>query len=302
MSNLARFGTFTEAAATADKEAVDASRPRAPFWTPAEGENIFRMFPPLPGYDTPWVTCWQHFLKLPWLEKKEQTGANCPRVMLKQSCPICALAQQLASSSDAGHRKLAESIAPNFRAFAVIIDRNDVEKGPQIWGFSKGLYDKMILLRKNARAGGDFVDPEKGCDLVLTRTGKELDTRYELLPDRGASALGSDEEIDFWLESFPDFRNKADCLPDEEIKDLLGKVPVIKTTVNAASASVDTRGTPPALPAAAVRASAAAGGRARFASTDAPSRGSARSTVQPSSRADEDLDAVEPGDFDPDLD
>ena len=297
MSNLQRFGTFTPEAAAADKEAVDASRPRAPFWTPEEGENVIRMFPPLPGFSTPWVTCWQHFLKLPWL--KQQTGINCPRVMAKQPCPVCALAQKMSASTDPTYRKMAESLTPSFRAFAVIIDRNAPEKGPQIWGFSKGLYDEMVLLRQNARAGGDFCDPDAGIDFVLNREGKDLDTRYKLALDRHSTPLGTDGEIDYWLESFPDFRAKAELMTEAEITDALGNVPAIKTSVAAAPPRISAPAPAGQLPQAARVASAAASGaRApRFAQTTAPTP----STVTSRGRsAAQDLDEV--GDNDPDLD
>lgn len=234
MGNI-RFATFTEEAAAAEKEQLDAIAPTTKFFKPEQGDNIVRMFPPLPGENTPWVTGWRHFLKLPWLEK--QTSIVCPRVMSKQSCPVCALAAQLATAEDPTYRKLAEDLEPQFSAIAVIVDRAHPEAGPQTWTFGKGIYNKLSGLRQNAISGGDFVDPDRGFDIVLTRKGLQKDTRYEVALARNASPLGDDDTIDYWLESFPDFRSGMAVKTSEEIIEALGTVPRFRVAQGTLTAS-----------------------------------------------------------------
>lgn len=214
-NNLAVFGGFSKDAAQEEAAKVDTKKnylDKLPV-----GTTVLRLMPPSIGRDRPWVTVHQHFVRLPGVEKP--LVFNCPLKMLNQPCPACERAAQLGQSPNPQDQKMAKEWSPQFRAFANVIDRKNPEKGPQLWGFGLMIFKRLTYFRENEDFyGKDYTDPFSGRDIVVQRTGTNMDTRYQVdLAQKDAALAKSEEQMIEWAKLMADLDEVAKVLTWAEI-------------------------------------------------------------------------------------
>jgi hypothetical protein len=152
-----------------------------------------------------------------------------------QPCPACQLARNYAADTkNTGKQKIAKELSARSRIYAVILVRktdpvtgelNGESQGPLLWAFSDTMKEKLDGIFNNKKSGGNFLDVHRGFDLVLSREGEGMDTKYELSAVRELSPLGTEEQIEGWLENYPDLAQLT-VLPEyEEVLEKLGSVP-----------------------------------------------------------------------------
>lgn len=220
MGNVRRWGEYSEEAAIEDSEEIDRAGAGG-LLKIKEGRNVFRFLPPLEGEKRAFHPVHNHFIKVPGQEAA--ASFNCPRLMAQRPCLACAHADKLMSTGNAADYKEGQKFLPKLRAFARVVDRNAPENGPQGVALPKTVYDALVKLRKDADAGGDFTHPDDGFDIIITRKGEGMDTKYTVAPARQASPLCEDEEtLDAWFESMPNIERYTSVPDDDEILDKLG--------------------------------------------------------------------------------
>ena len=159
-------------------------------WRAKDGENIIRILPPTweehdhYGYDI-WVHSYVGADKSTYL---------CPQKMLNKPCPICKAARD---AKAAGEEDEAKQLAATRRVVAWIIDRDDEKPTPSLYDMSWSMDRDIAALCHNKRTGKVLLidHPDQGYDIMFTRTGKGLGTRYiGLAVDREDSPIMSDAD------------------------------------------------------------------------------------------------------------
>ena len=220
MSNLKKWGSYDPKAAEAEADVLDKLS-SGDFMKLRVGRNVVRVLPPLEGQATPFVMTFQHFIELPGMAQK--VVFNCPRRMANQPCPACRKADDLRATGNPLDYDLAKQFTSRPRVYVAVIDRDDEDAGPKILAVGKTIYEDLIDLR-NDPDGGDYTNPANGYDVVIRRqgTGKE-DTKYKVSLARDESQVGTEEQMDQWLEMMPDLRTRALVPSARDIrKQLLG--------------------------------------------------------------------------------
>lgn len=241
MSAMEMFGTFTTD--SADKAHTKLSS--GDWFKPQDGSNVIRIVPPFKGQALPWVEVHQHFIKFPGADRP--VVFNCPKLMGGGACPACEKAEALSMSGNPNDQKNAREFEPSYRAFCYVVDRKQPEKGIQPWGFGKSVLKRLIEFRRNPDlGGGDFTHPQEGKDIIVTKSGQGMNTRYAT--DLGAQRplCETTDQLVEWLEVLPEdgLQGFAKVLPLATILTKLqeatgGAVSVSTTQSALPSASID---------------------------------------------------------------
>lgn len=181
-----------------DQEAMDDARDEIDaetggnYWKPSEGENIIRILPGRKGEPKPYKKVYEHYVTL---ADESRVRIVCARKMSrgKERCLVCEEADRLSSSRNVVDQKRAKKLFPKFTAYFNVVDRKHPERGVMIYGASVGVFRDLDGIRKSTE-GGDYSNPTKGgFDIVITREGTGMKTKYKVTPARKDSALGDME-------------------------------------------------------------------------------------------------------------
>lgn len=215
MSNLAKWGEWGDEAVQQDAAITKAGQKS--YMKLTEGDNVVRFLPPRLGKPSPFAATFSHYMELP---DGRKVSFNCPRMMAKRACIVCAKGEQLRTSRSLTDQKAGKRLFPRIRVYANVIDRNNEALGVQILAFGKGVMESLTAIRQNPRKGGNFTHPETGRDIIITRTGTgQFDTEYVVNPDVTSSPLHVDPmQAENWLEMAYDLDPFLTVLDDEAIR------------------------------------------------------------------------------------
>ena len=185
-----------------------------------EGRNVLRILPPTVGSKSPFHRVWQHYIttddgklvvfECPWRGKH---GSE------REPCPACEEAERLDRSTNPLAQERARRFWPTRRVYANAIDRSCPDDGVKLLVVGKMIYEGLLNLAKDPDAGGDFTHPETGFDIIVTRTGTGMDTRYKVTAARSNSPLSEDDgEADEWLDTMHTLPDTVRGLSYDEIK------------------------------------------------------------------------------------
>lgn len=186
-------------------------------WTPPEDVATKARILPTPDGD-------------PFKELHLHYGINkktvlCPKRNFDEHCPICEFASKLWNEGDEESKAMAKKLFVRQRFFSPILLRADKDPSVKLWGYSQGVYQKLLEKVLNPQYG-DISDPETGTDFDI-RYGKAAGKLYpdtELDFDRKDSSLCAelgDEKCQELLNSLPDFDSIYDRMSTEEVQALL---------------------------------------------------------------------------------
>jgi hypothetical protein len=210
---LATYGEWTPE--QMEKEAKEIST-GGDFWKAPVGNTSVRFLPPKVGWPSPFVIQYQHFIRMPGVER--QIIFCCPRQHAQKPCMSCKRADVLETSGNARDEKMAKQLRPQKRIMAnVIVSPKDVTAKVQIWTFGSKVFQQLKAIREDDDGGGNFLDPIKGFNIVVKRvgTGKD-DTTYTLIPSRTVGPLANMD----WIENQQDLRRQI-RLPNEDQQERL---------------------------------------------------------------------------------
>ena len=161
------------------------------YWKPIENaDSSIRIVPTEDG--DPLKEYYFHYLRS---EKKFQS-VLCPKKNYGENCPMCDLVSKLYKEGDEESRKMAKDMSAKQRFFSPIVVRGEEEKGVQLWGYSKTIYEELLKLMLNPEYG-DITDQDEGLDLVVSSSKKagKMFAETSLTPKRKSSPLASRKEL-----------------------------------------------------------------------------------------------------------
>lgn len=153
------------------------------------------------------VTVYQHYWER-FLGSKKPLSFNCPMKAGTGECPACKTADLLRMSNNPTDVANAKEYDPKSRCFCVVIDRNALSIGPQVWAFPRTVMDDLYSLRTDPlKYGKDFTHPYDGDDLYLKVT-KARFTEYEVTIAYNSQKriAQTDEQIIAWLNAAPNLQ------------------------------------------------------------------------------------------------
>lgn len=182
---------------------------------PKEGRNVVRIIAPKPG-EVSWVKEEMGIyreLGVHWIKPSESAKP----IAVVGSSEICygqvssvaaAVEMAVANAYDEEMKKVYESWRARASVLVNMIDRSD--GSVDIWELPKGVWGKIMeLWNLYAEQDYDIFDHNTGLDIAITRTGKGLNTKYDVAampmmpghsftpvtPDQVASAADLDNYI-----------------------------------------------------------------------------------------------------------
>jgi hypothetical protein len=208
MSQLEQFGSYTKEAATKAR----ASESTAGWMKMKQGTNIVRILPPLKGMTEPWVTIYQHFIKVPGAK---QVVFNCPRRMENKRCPACEKGDRLKATGNPADEKAARDFWASQRMISFAIDRDEMDKGIQLFPFGATIKGRLRHFRE--KLGKDFTDLNDGFDIVIERMGQGLSTEYQTDLGEQCPVVGDMSQLESWAADLPDLQSFAKVLSYDAI-------------------------------------------------------------------------------------
>lgn len=155
---------------------------------PKEGRNTYRLIAPPPNAES-WVGPtgqWWADLGVHWI-KADSNGkplvvlGDCDTVYQQPSVINAAIDRAIAEAIDEDSKKLYEDWRAKRSVLLNVIDRSTPGDEPEVLELTPTTFGKVLdLYTMYAEAGQDITDPASGVDIVITRTGKGLNTNYDV--------------------------------------------------------------------------------------------------------------------------
>lgn len=185
-----------------------------------EGDNVVR-FIPAPIGRSPMRSTVMHYVDaLPGSDQKLIFA--CPMAELKQPCIVCARAEELRRSPNPIDRAQADKIRGGLSVLANVLDRSQTGNPLdhiRVLRFGKSILEQLKTIRRNQRIGGDFHNPgPTGFDIIITREGTGMQSRYKLNTDRNPSPLAETPELaQQIIDAQPDLETLVTPVVPEEL-------------------------------------------------------------------------------------
>lgn len=172
---------------------------RQGFWRPKNGRNVIRILPEVGEMEVFWQEVGKHFIP------NSKKVFTCPAFTSGElECPICDFVSELYASGDDESKALAGKLRVRKQFWMNIIDRDNEEAGPQIYGPGIMVFSAIASIIGDPDFG-DIYDVEEGIDIVIEKSGSGLETSYEVRPRRHATPLAEDPKlVEKWLSEAKD--------------------------------------------------------------------------------------------------
>ncbi|MGV1754789.1 hypothetical protein [Agrobacterium sp. CG674] len=153
---------------------------------PKDGRNVYRLLAPtndqadwVPEGGQFWADLGVHWIKPGKNDKPVAVVGDCDTVYQQPSVINTAIEMAINSAHDEDSKKLYEEWKARKSVLVNVINRDGdetevLELTPTTWG------KVLDLIMLYADAGQDITDPNEGADIVITRTGKGLNTNYDV--------------------------------------------------------------------------------------------------------------------------
>ena len=137
--------------------------------------------------------------------------------------PVQELITKLREDGSPESKELAKKLYPKPKHYAAVIVRGEEDKGVQLWGFSKGVYQNILTIMMDPDYG-DITDVERGHDIKVTLTqqpGKQYwDTSIMARPKPTALSSNPDD-VKKWTTTIPDVDSLNPLKSYEELEKVL---------------------------------------------------------------------------------
>jgi hypothetical protein len=172
---------------------------RSSMWKPQEGEEHTVRLLSFPDNDgQPFKELWFYY------NIGNNRGLLSPYQYDKPD-PIQELITKLRDEGSKESYELAKKLYPKMRTYAPVIVRGEEDKGVQIWGFGKTVYQTLLGLMLDEDYG-DITDPTSGRDIKVVcskQPGKKW-AMTEVRPRGKESSLSTDtSQSQEWLGNIP---------------------------------------------------------------------------------------------------
>ena len=122
--------------------------------------------------------------------------------------PVQELINKLRDEGTKESYEMAKKLYPKMRVYAAVVVRGEEDKGVQLWGFGKLVYQKLLGIMLDEDYG-DITDPKTGRDIkvICSKPPGQQWAKTEILP-RGRSTKLSDtaSQAKEWMTNIPDIK------------------------------------------------------------------------------------------------
>jgi hypothetical protein len=122
--------------------------------------------------------------------------------------PVQELINKLRDEGTKESYEMAKKLYPKMRVYAAVVVRGEEDKGVQLWGFGKLVYQKLLGIMLDEDYG-DITDPKSGRDIkvICSKPPGQQWAKTEILP-RGRSTKLSDDtsQAKEWMTNIPDIK------------------------------------------------------------------------------------------------
>lgn len=164
-----------------------------------EGESTIRIMPPswAEKDDERWGDGWDIQVTMHYSVGPDNATYLCLDKMKGETCPVCE-ARRDATDDERDQMK------PQGRFLCWAIDRDNEKAGPQVWSMPITVFREINIrsVDKKHNTPIPIDDPEEGYDVVFSREGTGIKTKYSAFEVmRDASPLHDDEKLQTrWLD------------------------------------------------------------------------------------------------------
>ena len=129
-----------------------------------------------------------------------------------ERCPICEYVNNLRESANPEDQNLYQKMRAKKRIYINVLDRDKGEDKPKVLGIGQSIFKALLGVFCDPDYG-DITDPDKGRDVMITRSGQGINTTYSLLVKPNTSPVSltvSKEELDTGMADLKSlFLNKS---------------------------------------------------------------------------------------------
>jgi hypothetical protein len=193
------------------------TRNRSSLWKPTEGEEHTVRLLSIPDNDGQPFKEMMFYYNIPG-----QRGLLAP-FQFGDKDPIQDLITKLRDEGTKESYEMAKKLYPKMRIYAACIIRGEEDKGPQIWGFGKTVYQKLLGLMLDEDYG-DITDPIDGRDIKVAcnkNPGQQW-AMTEVTPRGKSTPLSkSKKEAKEWIDNIPDVNSLFTCKSYDELSKII---------------------------------------------------------------------------------
>lgn len=193
------------------------SRSQSTMWKPTEGEEATVRLLSFPDNEGQPFKELMFYYNIP-----NQRGLLAPYQFGKKD-PVQELITKLREDGSKESYELAKKLYPKMRCYAAVVVRGEEDKGVQLWGFGKTVYQKLLSIMLDEDYG-DITDPRDGRDVkvVCTKQPGKMWAMTEVLPRGKSTALASDKnQIKEWTTNIPDVNGIFNCKTYDELSKII---------------------------------------------------------------------------------
>ena len=169
------------------------------FYKPVAGRNMIRILPGVGemGYSF-WMDVGKHYIP------GARRPLTCRAFTLDEPCPVCEFIKELYQAGDDESKALASKMGRRKQFWMNVIDRKAEDRGVLIYTPGPMVFGQINSII-NDPDYGDVYDIEDGVDLIVTRTGEGIKTKYTVMGRRKSTPLHADPKVvDEWLNAAMD--------------------------------------------------------------------------------------------------
>jgi len=189
------------------------------YFVPTEGDFRIRILPPSSKLPEPY---YGYDIYIHYGVGVDEGNYICPKKTFNDKCPICEERDSMVSKDP----DYAAKLDSKKRVAVWIIDRDKEKEGPLMW-FMPWTVDRDIAQISQDKYTGEVYyidDPEEGYDVMFSKEGSGLRTKYTgIMIARKSSPIHDDPDVmDSWLE-FVEVNPINECLvvySYDELKDI----------------------------------------------------------------------------------
>jgi hypothetical protein len=167
-----------------------------------EGENCVRILPPTWDDTEAWGDSWEIGIHIHYDVGPDKGAYLCLDKMRGEPCAVCDVRRDAADGDE------ADALRPGWRALCWVIDRDNEKAGPQVWSMPITIFREINLRSIDKKSNLPILvdHPEEGFDIIFSREGTGLRTKYSAIEiDRDPTPLHEDEDVqDRWLDYVSD--------------------------------------------------------------------------------------------------
>ena len=190
---------------------------RSTMWKPTEGEEATVRLISFPDNDGQPFKELMFYYNIP-----NQRGLLAP-YQFGNKDPVQELITKLREDGSKESYELAKKLYPKMRCYAAVVVRGEEDRGVQLWGFGKTVYQKLLSIMLDEDYG-DITDPTDGRDIkvVCTKQPGKMWAMTEVLPRGRSTPLAKETaQIKEWSSNIPNVDEIFTCKTYDELSKII---------------------------------------------------------------------------------